>query len=178
MNTPQDKPAVSHFTTSLPVVVLHRPAGTPGADWQELDRGPGLIQLPPGVECSLRARNLDDDLLEQLVFEISGCAAITELNLAENRNVTNDGLVYLKHLPQLTSLNLSSCSLTNEGMSHLIALTRLERLDLSYCNRITDIGLKLLRSLRNLAYLNLQGCVKVTNGSISKLRRSTLTIHR
>jgi hypothetical protein len=32
--------------------------------------------------------------------------------------------------------------------------------------------------LKNLTYLNLQGCVKVTNGGVSKLRRAGLDIHK
>ena len=80
-------------------------------------------------------------------------------------------------LPQLTTLNLSSCSLTSHGFIHLLALPRLVHLDLRYCNRITDAGVRQLKALRSLAYLDLQGCVKVSNGSISKLRRKGLTIH-
>jgi hypothetical protein len=166
------------FITTLPVVVLCRPAQPPGADWYEFDHGPGRIQLPPGVETTLRARNLDDEALAQLVGEIVACPAISGLNLAENRNVTNEGIASLSQLHWLTELNLSSCAVTNEGLTHLKGLSRLSRLDLSYCNRITDMGIKTLRGLRNLTYLSLQGCVKVTNGGVSKLRRAGLTIYK
>jgi len=168
------------FTTTLPVLVLCRPrqaASGADLDWREFDQGPGIIRLPAGEEASLRIKNLDDDLLRQLVSEIEGCAAITGLNLSENRKVTNAGVAYLVHLPQLTYLNLSSCSLTNQGVTHLLALTALRYLDLSYCNRITDVGVKALRALLSLTYLDLQGCVKVSNSSLSKLRRDGLTIH-
>jgi hypothetical protein len=165
------------FTTTLPVWVLCRPHRAVGTDWREVDQGPGVIRLPQGEEASLRIKNLDDDLLAQLVHEIKGCAAITGLNLSENRNITDEGLAHLVFLPQLTYLNLSSCALTNHGFLHLLALPLLQYLDLSYCNRITDTGVKQLKALCNLAYLNLQGCVKVSNGSISKLRRNGLTIH-
>jgi hypothetical protein len=165
------------FTTSLPVWVLCRPRQTVGADWREVDQGPGVIRLPEGEEASLRIKNIDDDMLAQLVSEIEGCTAITGLNLSENRNITAEGLAHLVLLPQLTYLNLSSCSLSNHGFIHLLALPLLEYLDLSYCNRITDTGVKQLKALRKLAYLGLQGCVKVSNGSISKLRRKGLTIH-
>ena len=165
------------FTTTLPVWVLCRPLQPAGVDWREFDQGPGIIRLPEGEEASLHIKNLDDDLLQQLVSEIKGCAAITGLNLAENRNVTNEGLAHLVHLPQLTYLNLSSCSLTNSGVRHLLGLRALQYLDLSYCNRLTDEGVKELRALRSLKYLDLQGCVKVSNNSLSKLRRDGLTIH-
>ena len=165
------------FTTTLPVWVLCRPRQPGAPDWRELDHGPGAIQLPPGEEARLRINKLDDDLLEQMVREIKGCPAITGLNLAENRNVTNEGLAYLVHLPQLTYLNLSSCSVTNSGLRHLLGMHNLRYLDLSYCNRLTDDGIKELKALRSLKYLDLQGCVKVSNASLSKLRRDGLTIH-
>jgi Leucine-rich repeat (LRR) protein len=156
--------------------VLCRPHSTINADWREVDEGPGVIHLPPGEEASLRAKNMYDDELATLVSEIKGCTAIIGLNLSENRNLTNEGLAYLARLPQLTYLNLSSCALTNHGFVHLLALPLLQYLELSYCNRITDVGVRQLKTLRNLSYLGLQGCVKVSNGSISKLRRSGLTI--
>jgi len=165
------------FTTTLPVWVLCRPLQPGGPDWRELDHGPGAIRLPPGEEARLRINKLDDDLLEQLVREIKGCPAITGLNLAENRNVTNEGLTHLVHLPQLTYLNLSSCSVTNTGMRQLLPLRHLQYLDLSYCNRLTDEGIIVLKAMRSLVYLDLQGCVKVSNASLSKMRRDGLTIH-
>ncbi len=168
------------FTTTLPVRVFCRPrqpGKLAGVDWRELDPGPGVIRIPAGEEARLRVKNYEDDLLRQLVSEIKGCAAITGLNLSENRNVTNAGLASLVQLPQLTYLSLSACSLTNQGMTHLLALPALQYLDLSYCNRITDEGVKQLRALRSLTYLDLQGCVKVNNSSLSKLRRDGLTIH-
>ncbi len=149
----------------------------PSVDWREFDHGPGVIRLPEREEAILRIKNIDDDLLQQLVSEIVGCDAIIGLNLSENRGVTNAGLAHLVQLPQLSYLSLSSCSLTNQGFVFLLALTSLEYLDLSYCNRITNDGLLKLRDLHRLKYLDLQGCVKVNNGSLSKLRRKDLTIH-
>jgi hypothetical protein len=40
------------------------------------------------------------------------------------------------------------------------------------------VGLKTIQGLRKLVYLDLQGCVKISNGGVSKLRRRTLTIHK
>jgi hypothetical protein len=165
------------FTITLPAWVLCRPSQPAGRDWRELEQGPGVIRLPEGEEASLRVKNFYDDELALLVSEIKDCPAITGLNLSENRGISDAGLAHLVRLPQLTYLNLSSCSLTNHGFIHLLALPRLEYLELSYCNRITDVGVRQLKVLRHLSYLGLQGCVKVSNGSISKLRRQGLTIH-
>jgi hypothetical protein len=90
--------------------------------------------------------------------------------------VTDAGLEYLTALPLLIELNLSSCALTTTGLEHLQVFTHLERLDLSYCNRLTDLCVKSLDKLRSLTYLDLKGCVKISNGGLSKLRRPGLTI--
>ena len=167
------------FSTQLPVQVYQRPAGSaPGSDWQELEAGPGLMRLPVGGEFSVRGRNLNDETLQQLIADITGFREIVSLNLAECRNVTNEGIQYLKAIPHLTELNLSSCSLTDSGLNELKPLSRLQRLNLSYCNRITNLGLRNLRNLRRLEFLDLQGCVKINMGGLTKLERRDLVIHK
>lgn len=167
------------FQTQLPVQVYQRPAGSlPGSDWQELDAGPGIFHLPDGAEFAVRGRNLDDDLLEQLIAELDGIREVISLNLAECRKVTNEGIRFLKTLNHLTELNLSSCSITDSGLAELKPLTRLLHLNISYCNRITNQGILHLRDLRRLEYLDLQGCVKINKGGLVKIQRHNLTIHK
>jgi len=166
------------FSTTLPVQVLVRPAGADGADWQELDNGPGYITIPSGLEVMLKVRGANNAMLAELVRQAASLTGLTGLNLAENRNITDAGLAELTALPGLTILNLSSCSLTSTGLTALQSLTHLRRLDLSYCNRLTDAALKHLRGLPDLVYLDLQGCVKVTHGGVAHLKRRGLTIHK
>lgn len=166
------------FSTDFPLIIYFRPQNIPAADWQEYGHGTGFFTLPPDSEFGIRARLLDDDDLRQVVNEIKDLPNLVYLNLAENRKITDVGVERLKHLRQITNLNLSSVDLTNKGLPHLLAFTRLETLDLSYCNRITDPGLKIVHDLRNLVSLNLQGCVKVTNGGLARIRRRGLIIHR
>ncbi|TLN20500.1 hypothetical protein FDZ74_05435 [bacterium] len=167
------------FSTQLPVQVYQRTAGaTPGSDWQELDAGPGVLILPTGSEFRVRARNLDDETLPQLIEELTGIREIIALDIAECRNVTNEGIRFLKALPHLTELNLSSCSLTDSGLAELKPLNHLLRLNLSYCNRITNLGLQKIRDLRRLEYLDLQGCVKINRGGLVKVQRHGLVIHK
>jgi hypothetical protein len=175
--------APERFSSRFEVVIYTRPAGDPPEnwreeDWRELDRGPGYFTLPAGQVASVRIHGIDDQVLRELVEEIAACPSVRELGLAENRNVTDVGIARLTALPQVVSLNLSSCSLTNEGLATLASLRQLVRLNLSYCNRVTDPGIKMLKSLPNLRYLDLQGAVKVTNGSIAQIRRANLVIHR
>ncbi len=175
--------AAARFSSRYPVVVYTRPADDPPEnwreeDWRELDRGPGYFTLPPGQVASVRIHGIDDATLKALVEEIAPCLWVVELGLAENRKVTDAGVASLAGLAQIVSLNLSSCSLTNEALASLAGMRPLVRLNLSYCNRITDPGVKLLKALPALRFLDLQGCVKVTNGSISHIRRPWLAIHK
>jgi len=165
------------FTTQLPIQVLSRPVGEAKVDWQELNTGPGYITIPGEVEVMVRAKGINDAELEDLTGQLAGIQNLSGLNLSENRNITDTGLVYLRALPGLTTLNLSSCSLTSTGLAALKSLPRLTHLDLSYCNRLTDAALKHLRGLPDLEYLNLQGCVKITHGGMARFKRRGLVIH-
>jgi hypothetical protein len=174
---------LERFSSRFAVVVYTRPAGDPPEvwreeDWQELDRGPGYFTIPVGQVVSVRIHGIDDDTLEELVEEIAACSVVLEVGLAENRNVTDAGIACLAGLHQVVSFNLSSCSLTSAGMETLAGIRQLVRLNLSYCNRITDPGIKLINALPNLRYIDLQGCVKITNGGVSHIRRRGLTIHK
>ena len=100
------------------------------------------------------------------------------LDLSENRNITNEGLARLKVLTQLTGLNLSSCSISSSGINHLRDLTHLETLNLSFCNRLNDPALKTLESMRNLTFVDIQGCLGITKGGLSRVRRRSLVIYR
>jgi len=166
------------FETDLPVTVYIRPLSAPAGEWTEFDTGPGRIEIPAANEVYLRVRNIDDDDLYTLVKAVNGLAALTTLNLSENRKITDLGLERLAALPGLTHLNLSSCGISNQGLAHLTALKNLEYLDISYCNRITDEGLRSLKSLNRLAFLDIQRCVKTSHAGVKKIERRGLVVHR
>ena len=166
------------FSSALPISVNVRPADPPGADWQPFDEGPGIFHIPPGHQAQVRIKNIDNHTLSELVTDLQTCPAVTELDLSENRSIDDSGLVKLKPLKQLTSLNLSSCGLSDAGLESLKELDRLQRLNLSYCNRLTDRGLKTLDQMRNLQYLDLQGCVKITRAGVAHLNRPGLEIYK
>jgi len=166
------------FSSSYPVIVLSRPYGQDGVDWQEIDRGPGYFSVPPDYEVRIRIKGIDDDTLLGIVKELEGVEVLHFLDLAENRNITNTGLAHLKLLPQLTGLNLSSCSITDSGMKHLIDLPKLSYLNLGYCNKLSDPALKHLEAIRHPIYVDLRGCLGFTKGGLSRIRRRSLTIYR
>jgi Leucine-rich repeat (LRR) protein len=159
------------------VIVLARPAGS-DQDWQEVDRGPGYFSIPAGDEIRVRIKSIDDDALGELVSDLQELSALRFLDLAENRNVTNDGMARLRPLTQLTGLNLSSCSITDSGLAQLRDLPRVEYLNLAYCNRLSDGALKTLEAMRNLTYVDLQGCLGITRAALARVRRKNLTMYR
>ncbi len=164
--------------TGLEAIVYTRDPSSPGSDWREIERGPGIIRLEEGVEAGVRLRNIGDAELAQFIEEARELTPLIMLNLSENRSITDEGLDSLQALDRLKILNLSSCSITSTGMQALKTFTRLVQLDLSYCNRINDQGLKVLKALPNLASLNLQGCSKVTNAGAARIRRPGLVIKK
>ena len=64
--------------------------------------------------------------------------------------LTDDGLVHLKALPNLQSLDLMEMQITDAGLVHLKELTNLQSLDLTGCEKITDSGVaELQKALPN-----------------------------
>jgi hypothetical protein len=167
---------MTKFSTTLPIIIYDRPTGSDEL-WQDFDSGPGFFETRPGYEINIRVHNIDNQTLKTLVADLVDVPELAFLNLSENRKITDPGLEALGQLKQLKGLNLSSCDITGPGLSFLAALTHLEHLNLSYCNRIADLGIRMVKSLRSLVYLDLQGCVKITRGGMSKIDRRGLVIH-
>lgn len=166
--------SINKYSSILPLQVMIR--GESG--WEELDKGPGIFHIPFDREVGLRIRNSDDDDLKTLVSEWRKCEKLVNLNLSENRKISDDGIEGLQALSQLRELNLSSCDITNESIPSLVPLSLLENLNLSYCHRITDAGMKHIPDLRRLKYLDLQGCPRISRGGLARIRRPGLIIHR
>ncbi len=171
-----EEAATIDFSSELPLIILVRPMGGE-IDWQEVDRGPGFFHIPADQDIRVRIKGINDWDLNQLVGDLQEVKTLRFLDLAENRNVTNEGIAKLKALPQLTGLNLSSCSVTNNGLAHLKSLPRLSTLILTYC-KLSDPVLKTLEGMKSLTYVDLQGCLGFTHAGLARVRRRTLTIYR
>jgi len=137
--------------------------------------------------------------VEGLSF-LSGLVSITSLNLNECCGVLNNkGLFELSNLVSLKTLCLSRCGfdednqVTDVGISSLTTLTSLTSLYLGYSQCITGNGLMALPTvshiedvdsnsgskdtddffptLPSLTYLNLSGCVTITNSGLRTIAR-------
>ncbi len=153
-----------------------RPARPAADEWLPFERGPAYFSIPADHEILVSIKNSDDEDLKQLVKEIKDTANLVALDLSENRKITDRGLSYLQEMAFLRELDLSSCDITNAGMIHILLLDRLEKLDLRFCHRLTDQGVVTLKNLRSLKHLDLRSLPKISNGSLSKLKRSNLIL--
>ena len=82
--------------------------------------------------------------------------------------VTDEGLMGLKGLRNLTTLSLGSTRVTDEGLKELKDLRNLTSLNLAF-TEVTDAGLKELKDLKNLTSLYLSG-TQVTDAGLKQLR--------
>jgi hypothetical protein len=129
------------------------------------------------------------------VSDVSYLADLTHLEHLDLQGCTrvgDDSLHSLARLQNMRSLNLSRCNLTDAGLFAVSGMSELHSLNLDACKKITDVGLhalsglvqlqqldvsrcrglhtlKPLRALTALQFINLSGCVRVSDASLSNL---------
>ena len=116
----QDLPDVGRvFTSTWLLDVLGRPRSKASDEWQILGSTPGTVRLPPGYSLGIRPRGLTDDALAILVQELADSGPIQSLDLSSSSRIIDRGLVHLKGLTDLTSLDLRCPQITDAGLVHL-----------------------------------------------------------
>ena len=120
------------------------------------------------IEVFLRGTTITDAGLVHLK-ELTN---LQTLNLFACTKITDAGLVHLKELTNLKSLRFGSfrSQITDAGLENLKGMTKLEEL-LLYCPKVTDAGLVHLTGLANLQELSL-GNTKVTDAGVADLQKS------
>lgn len=88
------------------------------------------------------------------LIHLRGLMNLSSLDV-EKTNVDGDGLKDLRGLPNLRSLNLLETRVDDDGLVHLEGLKQLRSLRLD-CTRITDAGLVHLKPLSHLEFLHLE----------------------
>ncbi len=117
------------------------------------DDGPGFFDIPEDMLAEISIRNLHDDSIKGLIEEIQDVDGLFSFNLSENRNVGNKGMRFIPLLTQISHLNLSACGLNDYGIDPIIQMRNIRYLDLSYCTRLTDLSIKKLADMRRLEEL-------------------------
>jgi hypothetical protein len=112
---------------------------------------------------SLKDTSLDDDGLKALKNLQLG------LLICQNTRVTDRGLLAVKDMMGLTSVNFRNTRISGEGLKYLAGLRLLKGLDLLGTD-IDDEGLEHLRGLNELNSLYVGG-TKVTNDGVSSLKK-------
>jgi len=125
-----------------------------------------LLFLPLGV---LRA---DDQEKISQIRKLGGTVRVVENGWEvefhlSGRSLTDDQLVHVAQLQDVTSLNLKRTQITSAGLVHLKGMTSLQLLHLEL-TAVGDQGIEHLAGLGNLKYLNLYG-TEVTDKSLLKL---------
>ena len=105
------------------------------------------------------------------LVHLKGLTKLTTLNLSHfNSEVTDAGLVHLKRLTKLEDLSLNGTKVTDAGLVHLKEMTKLERLYLGG-TKVTDAGLVHLIGLTKLYHLDLAE-TKATAAGVKKLKQA------
>ena len=164
--------------TTLPLSILIKPIDDLEHFWIPFEQGPGIFTIPENHVAMVEIQNLHDDMVPTLVEEIADCSVLLELNLSENRNVGNEGMRWIKNLTQISRLNLSACGVNDRGLDLIIPMRNVTFLDLSYCTRITDIGIKKLDQMRSLEELYIRGIPRITHAAVKRIERRNLLIRR
>ena len=168
--------AGSRIETSLPINILIRPIDQPESPWQPFGIGPGYFQIPDNTVVCIEIQQIDDQILRELVNELRDVLEIIELNLSENRKIENPGMRWISELTQLTNLNLSACGINDRGIDQILLMRNIKKLDISYCTRITDLGLRKFKKMRNLEELYIRGIPRIKHASVKFLERRDLII--
>ena len=164
--------------SSFPIEIYIRPVQKKDTDWIKFDEGPGYFEIPEGMEAEISIQNLNDDIIKPVIEEIQYVEGLVSSSLSENRNVGNKGMRFVPLLTQISELNLSACGMNDYGIDPIIAMKNVKYLDISYCTRLTDLSIKKLGEMRSLEELYLRGIPKITHAALKRIERRNLLIRR
>ncbi|AQK72585.1 Regulatory subunit [Zea mays] len=115
------------------------------------------------------ACNYCDQISESGLGVLSGLSNLSSLSFKRSNAVTAEGMRAFANLVNLLNLDLEGCLKIHGGLIHLKDLTKLESLNMRYCNYIADSDIKYLTDLTNLKDLQLS-CCKITDLGVSYIR--------
>lgn len=122
------------------------------ADWEELIRVVAERQIP-----AIDAGGL---MTDEVLARIVRLSCVTSLSLGGSRELSDDGLLQLAHMPQLERLELSEYpggKLTDRGLEVLKHLPNLRKFAMTWQAGITDRGVANLRVCEHLEDVDLMG---------------------
>jgi hypothetical protein len=123
-----------------------------GDEWDEL-----LTVMQDRRIAELDAGGL---MTDAVMARLARLDHVTGLNLGGSRELSDDGLLRLAHMPQLEALDLSEYpggKLTDRGLEVLRHLPNLRRFSMTWQSGVTDAGVANLRFCDRLEQVNLMG---------------------
>lgn len=122
-----------------------------------------ISTMPPIRKLRLARTQIGDAALESL----TACSNLEELDLSENSQLTDAGMVSLGKITSLKKLNLWRVQINDEGALALAPLTGLKWLNLDN-TKLSDAGLPVLKDMTQLTFLHL-GSTQITAAGIESL---------
>ena len=120
---------------------------------------------------SLQTLALDFTIVESGAFEgLATLVGLRELRLYKAEFDENE-LAYLRNLPWLRALDISTEAMSGEALVHLASIPGLEELDLHNNDRIADLGISYVSTLGALRQLDLNR-TSVSDATLELLRPS------
>jgi len=114
-------------------------------------------------------------MTDGVLSRVAALDHVTSLSLGGSRELTDDGLLQLARMPQLTHLNLSEYpggKLTDRGLAVLQHLPNLRSFEMTWQRGITDVGVSYLRFCDRLERVDLMGS-PTGDGAIEALQGKT-----
>ncbi len=121
-----------------------------------------IDKLPPHVD-RIAAPELSDDDIAYLVEKVK----CSDLDLSDNRHVTDAALRHASGIDGLTHLSLSRTAVTDEGIKHL-RKTKLSYLAVWH-TAVGDRGLGYISEIRTMKQLQCKDCQSITDAGVAKL---------
>jgi len=122
---------------------------------------------PPGVKTRPKQDKSFQDIDLQCLANLKH---LKQLHLRCNRDITDKGLMHLKGLTNLETLDLTEASLTDAGLAYLKDMKNLD--DLRIGGDFTEKGLQHLKELKSLSYLWLYTDYGIPNRAVRELKNS------
>jgi hypothetical protein len=122
---------------------------------------------PPGV----KKRPKQDKSFQDIDLQcLANLKHLKQLHLRCSRDITDKGLMHLKGLTDLETIDLSEASLTDAGLAYLKDMKKLN--DLRIGGNFTEYGLQHLKELKSLDYLWLYTDYGIPNRAVRELKKS------
>jgi hypothetical protein len=123
-----------------------------GKEWNEL--------IDVMKERRIAKLNAIGLMTDEVLARVAELDHVTALSLGGSRELTDEGLLHLAHMPQLEDLNLSEYpggKLTNRGLEVLRHLPNLRRFEMTWQRGISDKGVAHLKHCDALERVDLMG---------------------